>query len=144
MVVWASVLVFATLACAGALWAWRAREGGANESWVAAREGLVRFSPGGTELFAWEAVLGAEATVRSVHLRFRPHTVPVVYRLGPPRELPPVDGLDVPERALAGVAPRVFVDMVELARTDPGARARLPTFEHPDGPPEAVLADLQR
>jgi hypothetical protein len=119
---------------------------GPDVSWVAAREGLVEFSGGGTRCVPWTALRNVELLRgegdEGVRLTLDP-TVPLQqYVLG---DFEPLDAVvAIPSSAMVDVPPVVFADMVRRAWVDPSDRAKLPTFAQPDGPPEAVLADLDR
>lgn len=116
---------------------------GSDTHWVASRDGLVEFSPHGTRLFAWDDVMSARADGAGARVEVRAGAVPEVYRLGEGHG-GPTESLWIPPEQLVGVERDAFVAMLEAARSDPAVRALLPTFAHPDGPPEAVLADLDR
>ncbi|MCB9668132.1 MAG: hypothetical protein H6736_21550 [Alphaproteobacteria bacterium] len=92
--------------------------------WVLTREGLVRFGRSRVHFFAWE---GVELADGAVVMRLPPR----VWVHGRDEEVADPRTLD-PDmvRAIAGVL------------ADPASRRALPTFLQPDGPPEAVLADL--
>ncbi len=114
-------------------------------SWVAAREGLVEFSGGGTRCVPWTALVNVEL-IRSdgeegVRLTLDPSVVPQQFALG---DFEPLGrSVSIPASSLVDVPPAVFADMIRRAWVDPSDRARLPTFAQPDGPPEAILADLR-
>ena len=126
---------------AAAFFVVRGRSAAAEVSWVASKDGLVEFSPAGTRLFAWDQVAACVAASGEVHVTFARGARPTVFSLG---EHAPIGG-SVRLRAaqLAGAGPAAFADMVNAARTDAEARRRLPTFAHPEGPPEAVLAEFE-
>ena len=121
-------------------------QSGPQVSWVAAREGLVEFSAGGTRCVPWTALRNVEllrsGAEEAVRLTLEPAVPLQQFTLG---DFEPLGGtVTIPAAALVDVPPAVFADMVRRAWVDTTDRARLPTFAQPDGPPEAVLAELDR
>jgi len=107
--------------------------------WVPAREGLVCFSEGGTDLYSWEIVTGARLEGDRVHLSISGD--PDRYVLGPQPRRPKPEVL-IFEESLMGSTPEAFVALVNRARESMAFRLSLPSFRFADGTDEEVLADL--
>lgn len=112
-------LTLGTLVVVATWVGWRSARRPSERVWVCTREGLACFEPRCTWFIPWDAVDAAQQSLSDAEY----------FDLGAgPAVEPPLPD----EHTWATIA----------AVADPVERRRLPTFRQPDGPPEAVLADL--
>ncbi len=127
-----------------------------------AREGVVEFHPEATALFRWDemvdvvplgagasASVGIRLTVCALPRDLTVHAEPARGRLwarmreAELRRHRAARGVDlVLDPATVPHGDEELLDVIERFASNPLARRTLPTFDWPDGPPSAVLADL--
>lgn len=146
---WTLALLLGTSALAGiAMWAWFLRTPqalGVGATWVLTREGLVRFEGPRAVHLHWDDVARVEVQVHHAVVHLKPGTSARHHRLAPggADDLQTLSAYLVHEEEVDGPL-ATFVERATRVIHDPELRGTLPTFTQPEGPPEAVLADLDR
>lgn len=140
----AAVFGLVLLGAIGTWWSLQASTDSAPRvSWVLTREGPVRFEGSRVLHIPWDDVVRVVVQVHHADLQLRSGSTVREHAMAQAHRDHTDDPLRVHEDHVEGLLAD-FVQQATLAIHDADNRARFPTFTQPEGPPAAILADLDR